>query len=217
VEQSGHNALRNGIDSGYFDDEESRLADGRMEIERQGAGTVFRGNNPTRIDEKGRLKLPAEFKRQIDESYGTQFFITSRDGKRAEIYPMQEWEKFEAKLAAIPNFNPAKKKLMERINYYGHNGDGYAGTAVDSATDARRVDVTGDVNVFGMHTYFEIANREEFKRKMDAEPLTAEDEESLAAFGLVLGTCENAVLRPPFPFARLRVRVAQDDNDCGVD
>ena len=32
---------------------------------------------------------------------------------------MKEWEKFEEKLAAIPNFNPAKKKLMDRMNYYG--------------------------------------------------------------------------------------------------
>jgi MraZ protein len=146
---------------------------------------VFRGNNPTRIDEKGRLKLPAEFKRQIDESYGTQFFITSRDGKRAEIYPMQEWEKFEVKLAAIPNFNPAKKKLMERINYYGHTTEMDSnGRLLIPQLMREELNVIGDVNVFGMHTYFEIANREEFKSKMDSDPLTTEDEESLASFGL---------------------------------
>ncbi len=80
---------------------------------------MFRGNHPARVDEKGRLKLPAEFKRQIDEQYGEQFYITSKDGKVAEIYPLQEWEKFEQKLAAIPSFNPARKKLLDRLNYYG--------------------------------------------------------------------------------------------------
>ena len=146
---------------------------------------MFRGNNPTRIDEKGRLKLPAEFKRQIDESYGTQFFITSRDGRRAEIYPMQEWEKFEAKLAAIPNFNPAKKKLMERINYYGHTTEmDTQGRLLVPQLVREELNVTGDVNVFGMQTYFEIANRDAFKANMDANPMTAEDEESLAGFGL---------------------------------
>ena len=146
---------------------------------------MFRGNNPTRIDEKGRLKLPAEFKRQIDESYGTQFFITSRDGRRAEIYPMQEWEKFEAKLAAIPSFNPAKKKLMERINYYGHTTEmDTQGRLLVPQLVREELNVTGDVNVFGMQTYFEIANREAFKANMDANPMTAEDEESLASFGL---------------------------------
>jgi MraZ protein len=146
---------------------------------------VFRGNNPTRIDEKGRLKLPAEFKRQIDESYGTQFFVTSRDGKRAEIYPMQEWEKFEAKLAAIPNFNPAKKKLMERITYYGHTTEmDTQGRLLIPQLVREELNVTGDVNVFGMQTYFEIANRDAFKAGMDANPMTTEDEESLASFGL---------------------------------
>jgi bifunctional DNA-binding transcriptional regulator/antitoxin component of YhaV-PrlF toxin-antitoxin module len=80
---------------------------------------MFRGNHPARVDEKGRLKLPAEFKRRIDEEYGEQFYITSKDGKVAEIHPLKEWEKFEEKLAAIPNFNPAKKKLLDRLNYFG--------------------------------------------------------------------------------------------------
>ena len=146
---------------------------------------MFRGNNPTRIDEKGRLKLPAEFKRQIDESYGTQFFITSKDGQRAEIYPMQEWEKVEAKLAAIPNFNPAKKKLMERINYYGHSTEmDSQGRLLLPQILRDEANVTGDVVVFGMQTYLEVANKAMFKQGMDANPLTVEDEESLASFGL---------------------------------
>jgi MraZ protein len=146
---------------------------------------VFRGNNPTRIDEKGRLKLPADFKRQIDESYGTQFFVTSRDGKRAELHPMKEWEKFEGKLAAIPSFNAAKKKLMERINYFGHTVEmDTQGRLLIPQLVREELNVKDDVNVFGMQTYFEIANREAFKANMDANPMTAEDEESLAGFGL---------------------------------
>ena len=30
---------------------------------------MFRGNHPTRVDEKGRLKVPADFKRELDERY----------------------------------------------------------------------------------------------------------------------------------------------------
>ena len=61
---------------------------------------MFRGNHPTRVDEKGRLKLPAEFKRRVDELYGPMFYITSMDGKRAQVYPMKEWEAIESKIAA---------------------------------------------------------------------------------------------------------------------
>ena len=56
---------------------------------------MFRGNHPTRVDEKGRLKVPAEFKRLIDEKYGTQFYITSLDGKVAQVYPFEEWQRIE--------------------------------------------------------------------------------------------------------------------------
>ena len=146
---------------------------------------MFRGNHPTRVDEKGRLKLPAEFKRRIDESYGSQFYITSKDGRVAEIYPLQEWEKFEQKLATIPNFNPAKKKLLDRVNYYGQMAEMDAqGRVLLPQILRESAKVMGDVVVFGMQTYLEVANHEAFKQNMDEHPLTPEDEQALASFGL---------------------------------
>jgi hypothetical protein len=35
-----------------------------------------------------------------------------------------------------------------------------------------------------MQNYLTVANREEFKRNMDENPLTPEDEQALAGFGL---------------------------------
>lgn len=146
---------------------------------------MFRGNHPTRVDEKGRLKLPAEFKRQIDESYGSQFYITSKDGRVAEIHPLQEWEKFEKKLAEIPNFNSAKKKLLDRLNYFGQMAEMDAqGRVLLPQILREQAGVMGDVVVFGMQSYLEVANHDAFKQHMDANPLTAEDEQALAAFGL---------------------------------
>jgi MraZ protein len=146
---------------------------------------MFRGNHPTRVDEKGRLKLPAEFKRRIDETYGSQFYITSKDGRVAEIHPLQEWEKFEQKLAQIPNFNPAKKKLLDRLNYYGQMAEMDAqGRVLLPQILREQAGVTGDVVVFGMQTYLEVANHDAFRQHMDANPLTAEDEQALASFGL---------------------------------
>lgn len=146
---------------------------------------MFRGNHPTRVDEKGRLKLPAEFKRRIDESYTGRFYITSRDGRIAEIYPMQEWEKVEQKLAAIPNFDPAKRKLMDRYNYFGSEAemDGQGRLLLPQIL-RETANVMGDVVVFGKQTYLEVANREAFVANLDANPLTTEDERTLAGFGL---------------------------------
>ncbi len=150
---------------------------------------MYRGNHPARVDDKGRLKLPAEFKRQIDETYGEQkdilFYITSKDGKVAEVHPLPEWEKFEAKLAAIPSFNPAKKKLLDRLNYYGQVARmDEQGRVLLPQILREEAKTIGDVVVFGMQTYLEVANHESFKQNMEANPLTAEDQEALAAFGL---------------------------------
>ena len=146
---------------------------------------MLRGSHVTRVDEKGRLKLPAEFKRPLTENYGSLFYITSKDGKVAEIYPLKEWEKVEEKLAAIPSFHPAKKKLMDRINYYGQT------TEIDSQGRVllpqilrESAKLVTDVVVFGMQNYLTVANHEDFKRNMDENPLTPEDEKDLAGFGL---------------------------------
>ncbi len=146
---------------------------------------MFRGNHPARVDEKGRLKLPAEFKRRIDEQYGEHFYITSKDGKVAEIHPLKEWEKFEDKLAAIPNFNPAKKKLLDRLNYFGQMSRmDEQGRVLLPQILREQAKVTGDVVVFGMQTYLEVANHESFLQNMEANPLTEEDQQLLAGFGL---------------------------------
>ena len=49
----------------------------------------------------------------------TQFYITSLDGKVAQVYPFEEWERIEQKLASLSTFNPTKKKFLDRVSYYG--------------------------------------------------------------------------------------------------
>jgi MraZ protein len=81
---------------------------------------MFRGTHEAKVDDKGRLKLPVDFMKVVGEQeYGVQFFITSRDGKVAEIWPMPEWEKEEEKKAALPEDDPAKLIWMEFVNGWG--------------------------------------------------------------------------------------------------
>ena len=146
---------------------------------------MFRGNHPTRVDEKGRLKLPAEFKRHADEIYGPQFYITSTDGNRAEIYPLKEWEKIEEKLAAIPNMNPAKRKYLDLVSYYGQMSEMDAqGRILIPQILRESAKVIGEVVVFGKQTFLEVANHGDFKAQMDADRFTVADQQSLADLGL---------------------------------
>jgi len=146
---------------------------------------MFRGNHPTRIDEKGRLKVPAEFKRLIDEKYSLQFYITSVDGQRAQVYPFEEWQRIEEKLARLSNFNPTKKKLLNRTNYYGQVVEMNAQGRVLIPTILRQAaQLRGEVAVLGNLTYLEVRNMEAFRKELEEHPFTAEDENTLDELGI---------------------------------
>jgi MraZ protein len=146
---------------------------------------MFRGNHPTRVDEKGRLKVPAEFKRLIDEKYGTEFYITSVDGRVAQVYPFEEWQKIEEKLSRLSNFNPTKKKFLNRTNYYGQlvEIDGQGRLLVPSLL-RESAGIKGEVAVIGNLTYLEVQSIEAYRKDIEENPFTAEDEKTLDELGI---------------------------------
>ena len=146
---------------------------------------MFRGNHPTRVDEKGRLKVPAEFKRVIDEKYNEKFYITSLDGKVGQVYPFEEWERIEQKLAGLSTFNPTKKKFLDRTNYYGQmvemDGQGRLLMPQILRTSA---EIKGEVAVTGNLTYLVVRNLEQYRREIEEDKFTAEDEKTLDELGI---------------------------------
>ena len=146
---------------------------------------MFRGNHPTRVDEKGRLKVPAEFKRLMDEKYGLEFYITSVDGKVAQVYPFEEWQKIEEKLSRLSNFNPTKKKFLNRTNYYGQlvEMDGQGRVLLPSLL-REAAGIKGEVAVVGNLTYLEVQSIEAYRKDIEENPFTAEDEKTLDELGI---------------------------------
>jgi len=146
---------------------------------------MFRGNHPTRVDEKGRLKVPAEFKRVIDEKYGQQYYITSLDGKVAQIYPFEEWERIEQKLASLSTFNPTKKKFLSRVNYWGQavEMDGQGRLLIPQLL-RESAEIKGEVAVLGNLTYLEVRNLEAFRKEIETEQFTPDDEKTLDELGI---------------------------------
>ncbi len=145
---------------------------------------MFRGTHLTRLDEKGRLKVPAEFKRLVDENYSSQFYITSWDGKSAKAFPLQEWEEIERKLNSVSNFNKSKQGLLKRTSYYGQSVemDGQ-GRLLLPAVLRESAELKGEVAVSGRVKFLEIQNAETLRKEVQ-EPLTAEDEQELDRLGI---------------------------------
>src|SRR5260221_14708054 len=80
---------------------------------------MFRGNAPARIDEKGRLKMPAAFRLLLESKYGRDLFLTSLTGEYVRIYPMPVWLDIEQKLGAMPSTHPSRLRFLDRVNYFG--------------------------------------------------------------------------------------------------
>jgi MraZ protein len=145
---------------------------------------MFRGNHPTRVDEKGRLKVPAEFKRVIEEKYGTQFYITSTDGKSAQIYPFEEWERIEQRLAGLSTYNTTKKKFLTRTNYWGQVAEmDNQGRLLLPQLLRDSAQLKGEVAVMGYLNRLEVQSMEAVRQEVE-EGFTAEDEKNLDDLGI---------------------------------
>jgi len=149
---------------------------------------MFRGNCPTRVDEKGRLKIPADFKREFGD--GQQFYITSLDGKRAQLYPIKEWEKKEEALGKMPASHPARMKFLDVTSYYGQMAEMDAqGRLLMPQLLREEAKLTAEVVVIGKigvlePGILEVVNHELFKGQIQSQPITKEDLDALAGYGL---------------------------------
>ena len=146
---------------------------------------MFRGSAPAKIDDKGRLKIPTEFRRILEENYGLEVFITSVLGNSATIYPLQTWEEIESNLARVPSSDRAKQRFLERVNYFGQQLRlDTQGRVVIPLILRERAEIAGEVVVSGRLDQLEIWNRERFDQKLLEEPFTEEDFQALAEHGI---------------------------------
>ncbi len=144
----------------------------------------LRGNCPAKVDEKGRLKIPAPFLEALQE-YGTQFYITSTTGESARIYPLPVWSAIEDKLAALPTTNPHKRRFLKWTSYYGQvvEMDGQ-GRVLLPAVLREAAQTKGDVDVLGNLDYLEVMNHEKMADDLTKEPYTDSDDEALEKLGI---------------------------------
>ena len=79
----------------------------------------LRGSSTTRIDDKGRLKVPTIFRGVIQDQPGPDVFVTSLTGECVRIYPMAVWLEIERKLSQIPGNHPSRLAQLGREGLRG--------------------------------------------------------------------------------------------------
>jgi MraZ protein len=144
----------------------------------------LRGNYPAKVDEKGRLKIPAAFLDALKE-YGTQFYITSQTGETARIYPMKVWNEIEGKLAKLPSTHKAKRKFLLRTSYFGQvvEMDGQGRVLLPSIL-REAAQAKGEVAVLGGLDYLEVMNNARALDQIKNDPYTDEDDKVLGDLGI---------------------------------
>lgn len=111
--------------------------------------------------------------------------MTSLTGENVRIYPLVEWESIEQRLALLPSMEPARRKFLDRTNYYGQQAEIDAqGRVLIHPLLRKSAGVVGDVAVLGYLTYLEIWELERFQQRLLSDPYTEEDEAAIARLGI---------------------------------
>ena len=75
----------------------------------------FRGSYDVKIDDRGRVKIPAKFLQVFDSGYGREIFITSLNGDHVMMYPIKVWESMEKKIESVGIWNPDINDFVSRL------------------------------------------------------------------------------------------------------
>jgi MraZ protein len=146
---------------------------------------MLRGSSLAKLDEKGRLKLPASFRAVLEPKFGPDYYVTSLRGDSVRIYPMEVWLRVEERLARASSLNPSVMRFKNAVNYFGQSSPIDAqGRILVHPLLRERADVRGEVVVLGQQDFLEVWNRSAFEERLHADPLTDADLGALADLGI---------------------------------
>lgn len=133
---------------------------------------MFYGEYKHTIDAKGRLFIPAKFR----EKLGDEFILSRGFDKCIRVYPMQEWEKFTAKLEELP---AAKERRILRYFYAGADEGSVDAQGRVTLNQAMRnfANLEKEVVIAGGCSHFEIWSAsawEEEQNNIDSESIISE-------------------------------------------
>jgi len=146
---------------------------------------MLRGNAPATIDEKGRLKIPSNFRVYIEESWGSDFYVTSLSGESVLIYPLPIWQEIEERLAKLPSLNPTKKKFLDRTNFYGQvTAADKSGRILIPTLLRESAQMAGEVAVLGYLDHLDVWNHKRFVDRLKTQDFTEDDQDTLSKLGI---------------------------------
>lgn len=120
-----------------------------------------------KVDDRGRVKIPAQYLSTMKEQYGNQLYITSLNGDRVYLYPLSVWEGIEQSIEKIKVRTPELEEYISRTSYWGNeaevDGRGRVLIPPDLRTESN---LNGEnLRIFGKIDHMLIWNEAIFKEK----------------------------------------------------
>jgi MraZ protein len=131
-----------------------------------GMKECFRGSYIAKIDDRGRVKIPAKYLAILEPELGREVYLTSVNGDHVLFYPMKVWQEIERKIAAIPMRDPDMEEFVSRISYWGTETEIDPKGRVLIPSDLRAASKLADnLLVLGKIDYMVIWNKELFEAR----------------------------------------------------
>ncbi len=148
---------------------------------------MFRGANSINLDSKGRFAIPSRYRENLITRCDGKLVVTVNNTREhcLWLYPMDEWEKVEEKLVALPSFDPAHQKLKRFLLGYASDVDMDGNGRILLPSPLREFSMmTKEIYLVGQGNKFEIwseslwhARRSEWlKEELDSDRISVEME-----------------------------------------
>jgi len=124
---------------------------------------MFRGRYQHTIDPKGRLSIPARFRDVLAQYEGTLIVVPNENA--LEVFPLEEFERLEAKINEQSIFDPEVRKLGRLYISRAHEVTlDAAGRILLPPESRRQAGLDRDVTLIGPgRKYFEVWDRKRFE------------------------------------------------------
>jgi MraZ protein len=149
----------------------------------QSGMTFFQGSEEYVIDNKGRVTIPPYMRRALSPEARETFTITRGIRKCIVAYPIDQWEKIQAKMKGLNPFNPENDKIITFLTMFCREVSLDAQNRILIPKDLLNyAKIDTKALIVGKIDHIEIWNPEEFNRIY-----TFDEEEYAKIFENVLG------------------------------
>ena len=144
----------------------------------------FIGQHQYSLDTKGRVSIPSEFRDVLTERYDDKLVLMKNYDRCLVAYPVEEWQKIDAKIAALPQSDP----MVTKYHRYFYSSakvcelDGQGRVLVPPALK-QYAGLSRDVVIIGLSNRMEIWDAETWKKETPQEDFAAV-RSAMAAYGL---------------------------------